>query len=72
LDCEKEVAECKKKFDEKFHNLEMETLQKKKDIAILEDKICKQQMLGETFQVLHKASAGVASGSQRGRHYLRS
>ncbi|XP_066318931.1 uncharacterized protein [Miscanthus floridulus] len=66
LECEKELAECKRKFDEKFHNLEMETLQKKKDIAILEDKISKQQMLGETFQVLHKASAGVASGSQRG------
>jgi len=72
LECEKELAECKRKFDEKFHNLEMETLQKKKDITILEDKISKQQMLGETFQVLHKASAGVASGSQRGTHYLRS
>jgi len=72
LECEKELAECKRKFDEKFHNLEMETLQKKKDIAILEDKISKQQMLGETFQVLHKASARVASGSQRGTHYLRS
>ncbi|OEL23190.1 hypothetical protein BAE44_0015791, partial [Dichanthelium oligosanthes] len=66
---EMEMAECKRKFDEQFHNLEMETLKKKKDIEVLQDKICKQQILAEafqeTFQVLHKASTGVASCSQR-------
>ncbi|CAN6245173.1 unnamed protein product [Urochloa humidicola] len=66
LDCQMEMAECKRKFDEQIHNLEMETLQKKKDIEILQDKICKQQMLAETLQVLRKDSTGVASCSQRG------
>jgi hypothetical protein len=64
------MAELKRKFDEQFHNLEMETLQKKKDIEILQEKICKQQILAETFRVLHKASTGVASCSQIGTHYL--
>lgn len=69
LECEKELAECKRKFDEQFHNLEMETLQKRRILRHLRTKyICKQQLLGETFQVLHKASAGVASCSQRGTH----
>ncbi|CAN6232517.1 unnamed protein product [Urochloa humidicola] len=45
LDCQMEMAECKRKFDEQIHNLEMETLQKKKDVEILQDKICKQQIL---------------------------
>ncbi|PUZ76634.1 hypothetical protein GQ55_1G306500 [Panicum hallii var. hallii] len=66
LEREIEMAELKRKFDEQFHNLEMETLQKKKDIEILQEKICKQQILAETFQVLHKASTGVASCSQIG------
>ncbi|RLM77882.1 hypothetical protein C2845_PM12G11300 [Panicum miliaceum] len=66
LEREIEMAELKRKFDEQFHNLEMETLQKKKDIEILQEKICKQQILAKTFQVLHKASTGVASSSQIG------
>ncbi|XP_062219710.1 uncharacterized protein LOC133919353 [Phragmites australis] len=66
LEREMAMAECKRKFDEQFHNLEMETLQEKKDIQILQDKLCKQQMLAETFQVIHKASAGVVSCCQRG------
>uniref|UniRef100_A0A0A8XQR7 Uncharacterized protein n=1 Tax=Arundo donax TaxID=35708 RepID=A0A0A8XQR7_ARUDO len=66
LEREMVMAECKRKFDEQFHKLEMETLQKKKDIQILQDKVCKQQMLAETFQVIRKASAGVVSCSQRG------
>lgn len=65
-----EMAECKRKFDEQFRILEMEALQKKKDIEILEEKVCKQQMLAETFQVLHKDSTGAASCSQRGTYYL--
>jgi hypothetical protein len=65
-----EIAECKRKFDEKFHNLEMEALHKKKDIEILQDKICKQQILAKTFQFVHKVSTGVASCNQRGTHYL--
>jgi len=44
-------------------------LQKKKHIEILQEKICKQQILAKTFQVVHKASTGVASHSQIGTHY---
>ncbi|CAL5020804.1 unnamed protein product [Urochloa decumbens] len=65
-ECQMEMAECKRKFDEQVHNLEMETLQKKMDIERLQDKICKQQILAETFQVIRKSSTGVASCSQRG------
>ncbi|CAL4886613.1 unnamed protein product [Urochloa decumbens] len=65
-ECQMEMAECKGKFDEQVHNLEMETLQKKMDIEMLQDKICKQQILAETFQVIRKSSTGVASCSQRG------
>jgi len=61
-----EIAEVKRKFDEQFHNLDMEVLQKKKHIEILQEKICKQQILAKTFQVVHKASTGVASHSQIG------
>ena len=64
-----EIAEVKRKFDEQFHNLDMEVLQKKKHIEILQEKICKQQILAKTFQVVHKASTGVASHSQIGTHY---
>ena len=70
LDCQMEVAEVKRKFDEQFHNLDMEWLQKKKNIEILQEKICKQQIVAEAFQALHKASTGVASCSQIGTHYL--
>ncbi|TKW40413.1 hypothetical protein SEVIR_1G244800v4 [Setaria viridis] len=65
-DCKMEIAECKRKFEEMSHNLEMETLHKMKDIEILHDKIRKQQILAETFQVVHKVSLGVASCNQRG------
>uniref|UniRef100_K3Z088 Uncharacterized protein n=1 Tax=Setaria italica TaxID=4555 RepID=K3Z088_SETIT len=65
-DCKMEIAECKRKFEEMSHNLEMETLHKMKDIEILHDKIRKQQILAETFQVVHKVSIGVASCNQRG------
>ncbi|XP_062222719.1 uncharacterized protein LOC133921734 isoform X2 [Phragmites australis] len=68
LECEMVMAETKRKFDEQFHNLDMDTLQKKKEIEILQDKICKQQILAETFQVIHKASTGVVSCSQREVH----
>ncbi|GJN21621.1 hypothetical protein PR202_gb09115 [Eleusine coracana subsp. coracana] len=59
-----EEAELKKKYDELFHNLEMETLQKKKDIQIIQEKVCKQQILAEAFQVV-QASAEVVSCNQR-------
>ncbi|KAL6634770.1 hypothetical protein ACP70R_027441 [Stipagrostis hirtigluma subsp. patula] len=66
LDYEMEMAETRRKYDEQIHNLEMETLQKKKGIQALEDKVCKQQMLAEVLQVLHKPSAGNVSCSQKG------
>lgn len=69
LEREMEEAELKKKYDELFHNLEMETLQKKKDLQMLQEKIYKQQILAETFQVL-QASDGVVSCSQRGTRGL--
>ncbi|KAF8748045.1 hypothetical protein HU200_013072 [Digitaria exilis] len=64
-ECEAEMAECKRKFDEQFRILEMEALQKKKDIEILQEKVCRQQTLAETLQALHKASTGATSCSQR-------
>ncbi|KAF8768885.1 hypothetical protein HU200_007449 [Digitaria exilis] len=65
-ECEAEMAECKRKFDEQIHILEMEALQKKKDIEIFQEKVFRQQILAETFQVLHKESTGATSSSQRG------
>ncbi|WVZ74545.1 hypothetical protein U9M48_022714 [Paspalum notatum var. saurae] len=66
LEREIEMAECKRKYNEQFQKLEIETLQKQREFEILQDKICKQQILAETFQALHGASTEVASSSQRG------
>jgi hypothetical protein len=69
LEREMEEAEIKKKYDELFQSLEMETLQKKKDLQLLQQKVCKQQILAEAFQT-RQPSAGVPSWSQRGTRGL--
>jgi hypothetical protein len=75
LEREMEEVEIKKKYDELFHNLEMETLQKKKDLQILHAEAisCSQrgarQILAEAFQLV-EPSAEAMSCSQRGTRGL--
>jgi hypothetical protein len=69
LEREMEEAEIKKKYDELFQSLEMETLQKKKDLQLLQQKVCKQQILAEAFQI-EQPSTRVPSWSQRGTRGL--
>lgn len=61
-----ELAQAKRKYDELIYNSEIEVLQKKRDLKIICDKIYKQQILAEGFQVIFKASAGVIPDSPRG------
>lgn len=63
-----ELAQAKRKYDELIYNSEMEVLQKKRDLKIICDKIYKQQILAEGFQVIFKASAGLIPDSPRGTY----
>ncbi|VAI47030.1 unnamed protein product [Triticum turgidum subsp. durum] len=61
-----ELAQAKRKYDELEYNLEVETLQRKRELKIKADKIYKQQILAEVLQVIFKASARVVPDSPRG------
>uniref|UniRef100_A0A0D9VIJ5 Uncharacterized protein n=1 Tax=Leersia perrieri TaxID=77586 RepID=A0A0D9VIJ5_9ORYZ len=45
-----EMAEAKRKYDEQIYKLEMESLQRKKELELLSQKVHKQQVLAEEFQ----------------------
>ncbi|VAI58656.1 unnamed protein product [Triticum turgidum subsp. durum] len=61
-----ELSQAKRKYDELEYNLEVETLQRKRELKIKADKIYKQQILAEVLQVIFKASARVVPDSPRG------
>uniref|UniRef100_A0A453P4H0 Uncharacterized protein n=1 Tax=Aegilops tauschii subsp. strangulata TaxID=200361 RepID=A0A453P4H0_AEGTS len=63
---EVELAQAKRKYDELEYNLEVETLQRKRELKIKADKIYKQQILAEVLQVIFKASVRVVPDSPRG------
>lgn len=60
-----EIAQAKKKYDELVYNSEVEVLERKRDLKIMCEKIYKQQILAEVFQVIFKASARVIPDSPR-------
>lgn len=63
-----ELAQAKRKYDELFYNLEVDILQRKKELKITCDKIYKQQILAEVLQGVFKASARVVPDSPRGKY----
>lgn len=65
---EVELAQAKRKYDELEYNLEVETLQRKRELKIKADKIYKQQILAEVLQVIFKASVRVVPDSPRGKY----
>ncbi|KAF7090081.1 hypothetical protein CFC21_092901 [Triticum aestivum] len=67
---EVELAQAKRKYDELEYNLEVETLQRKRELKIKADKIYKQQILAEVLQVIFKASVRVVPDSPRGQRKM--
>ncbi|XP_044952777.1 uncharacterized protein LOC123402881 [Hordeum vulgare subsp. vulgare] len=61
-----ELAQAKRKYDGLEYNLEVETLQRKRELKTKADKMYKQQILAEVLQVVFKASAKVVPDSPRG------